>query len=203
VSCAAGRRCRDYDIAKPRSSRRLFCAVLCAPLFAQTTQTTPKRSERLQQSEVKQQQLQRTTQRVGEQLSGIITEFERNGIAGEDVNVLRAIRMVLGRLGDKEMAQVITLLQQAQQGPDDNTARKTVTEAYSGQKTIITQLKQLLLEYQRQQALLRDVDHVARTRAPAISEHARRRVAGAADGAEAVREFRRGREALLAAAGDR
>lgn len=109
--------------------------------------------DRLLQSQLKQQQIQRATQRVGEQLSSIITEFERNGIAGEDVKVLRAIRSVLARLGEKEMALVVTLLQQAQQAGDDVAAKKGVTEAYAGQKGIITQLKQLLLEYQRQQAL--------------------------------------------------
>lgn len=110
-------------------------------------------NDRLLQSTLKQQQIQRTTQRVGDQLSAIIEEFDRNGIAGEDVKVLRAIRLVLNRLSEKDMAQVLALLQQAQQAGDDTSAKKEVTQAYSGQKTIITQLKQLLLEYQRQQAL--------------------------------------------------
>jgi hypothetical protein len=109
--------------------------------------------DRLLQSELKQQQIQRTTQRVGEQLSAIIDEFERNGIAGDDVRVLRAIRSVLHRLSDKEMATVVAILQQAQKAGDDNTAKKGVVEAYASQKGIITQLNQLVLEYQRQHAL--------------------------------------------------
>jgi len=48
--------------------------------------------ERLLQQELKQQQLRTTTQRVGEQLGSILAEFDRNGISGEDVKVLRAIR---------------------------------------------------------------------------------------------------------------
>jgi uncharacterized protein YktA (UPF0223 family) len=134
----------------------LFLPLLCALALARgaaQAQAPALRHDRLLQTELKQQQIQRTTQRVGDQLSAIIEEFERNGIAGEDVKVLRAIRMVLGRLSEKEMGQVITLLQQAQKAPDDSGARKEITEAYSGQKTIITQMKQLLLEYQRQQAL--------------------------------------------------
>jgi hypothetical protein len=123
--------------------------AVALPAYAQA----PQGRERLLQSELKQQQIQRTTQRVGDQLSAIIGEFERNEIAGEDVKVLRAIRTVLARLSEKEMTQVITLLQQAQKADNDNSAKKGVSEAYSGQKTIITQLKQLLLEYQRQQAL--------------------------------------------------
>ena len=109
--------------------------------------------DRLLQSELKQQQIQRTTQRVGEQLSAIIDEFERNGIAGDDVRVLRAIRSVLHRLSDKEMAAVVAILQQAQKAGDDNSAKKGVVEAYASQKGIITQLNQLILEYQRQHAL--------------------------------------------------
>ena len=74
-------------------------AVLCAfswPVAA--AENSSPRGDRLLQSELKQQQIQRTTQRVGDQLSSIIEEFERNGITGEDVKVLRAIRLVLGRL---------------------------------------------------------------------------------------------------------
>src|SRR5215212_3262730 len=104
------------------------------PAFAQA----PQGRERLLQSELKQQQIQRTTQRVGNQLSAIISEFERNGIAGEDVKVLRAIQMVLSRLSEKDMVQVITLLQQAQKAGDDGVAKKEVMDAYSGQKAITT-----------------------------------------------------------------
>ena len=94
--------------------------------------------DRLLQSELKQQQIQRTTQRVGEQLSAIIDEFERNGIAGDDVRVLRAIRSVLHRLSDKEMATVVAILQQAQKAGDDNSAKKGVVEAYASQKGLYT-----------------------------------------------------------------
>ena len=136
----------------PRAAS-LLLALAISITAVTSADVAPQRSERLLQNQLKQQQIQRTTQRVGEQLSGIIGEFERNGINGEDVKVLRAIRTVLGRLSEKEMTQVVTLLEQAQKSGDDANAKKDVTQAYSGQKTIITQLKQLLLEYQRQQAL--------------------------------------------------
>ena len=93
---------------------KLFlCALVGLLAFAASTFAEVPRGDRLLQSELKQQQIQRTTQRVGDQLAIIISEFERNGIAGEDVKVLRAIRAVLNRLSEKEMAQVVTLLQQA------------------------------------------------------------------------------------------
>ena len=131
-----------------RAAAMLLVSALLLPLGLVGAST-----DRLLQSELKQQQIQRTTQRVSEQLSAIIEEFERNGIAGEDVRVLRAIRSVLHRLSEKEMAQVVALLQQAQKAGDDASAKKGVVEAYASQKGIITQLNQLILEYQRQHAL--------------------------------------------------
>jgi hypothetical protein len=154
----------EYLCFVPQSERRRIAAVpmrllklllLAACLAALTfaSRSVAAAPDALLQSELKQQQLQRTTQRVATQLSAIIDEFERNGIAGEDVRVLRAIRAVLGRLGEREMTQVIALLQQARGAGDDAAVKRTVAEAYANQKGIITQFKQLLLEYQRQQAL--------------------------------------------------
>src|SRR5688500_11133348 len=137
LSCRSLIECRAWRGSNRMTLPKLFpraLALLLAltiPAFAQAP-----RNDRLLQSELKQQQIQRTTQRVGDQLSAIIGEFERNGIAGEDVKVLRAIHMVLNRLSEQDMAQVVTLLQQAQKASDDNAAKKDVMEAYSGQKTI-------------------------------------------------------------------
>jgi hypothetical protein len=94
------------------------------------------------------------TQRIGEELGAIIGEFENNGLGeGEDVKVLRAIKNVLGKLSDKEMARVIDLLGSARGGDDPTKAKAKVAEAFGGQKTIVVELRQLLLEYQRQQEL--------------------------------------------------
>src|SRR4051812_25532790 len=112
----------------PKHFLCVFVFLLASAMFALAE---VPRGDRLLQSELKQQQIQRTTQRVGDQLSAIIGEFERNGIAGEDVKVLRAIRTVLNRLSEKEMAQVVTLLQQARTASDDNASKKNVIEAYS------------------------------------------------------------------------
>src|SRR5436190_2318406 len=109
--------------------------------------------DRMLQQEQKQQQLKSTTQRVASQLTSIIEEFQRNGIEGEDVKVLRTIGGVLGRLSDKDMERVLGLLQQARSSDDPNASTRTATDAYAGQKRIIIQLQQLVLEYQRQQAL--------------------------------------------------
>src|SRR6185436_9667715 len=106
-----------------------FRAALWLLAIALSASAQAPRNDRLLQSELKQQQIQRTTQRVGDQLSAIISEFDRNGIAGEDVKVLRAIHLVLNRLSEKEMAQVVGLLQRAQKAGDDSAAKKDVMEA--------------------------------------------------------------------------
>src|SRR5882762_18097 len=138
--------------------RFLLCGVLglSAILFGQTARAAEAPAlpnERLLQQELKQQQIRTTTQRVADQLTAIIDEFDRNGIAGEDVKVLQAIKCVLSQLTAKEMEKVVGFLQQARTATDPNASTRIASDAYAGQKMIITQLKQLVLEYQRQQAL--------------------------------------------------
>jgi hypothetical protein len=113
----------------------------------------PAGPETLAHQEQKQQQLKATTKRVGDQLEIIIAEFDRNGIAGEDVKVLRAIRTVLDKLSEKDMTRVVEFLQKARGSGETPASTQTATEAYAAQKSIIVQLQQLVLEYQRQQAL--------------------------------------------------
>jgi signal recognition particle subunit SEC65 len=110
-------------------------------------------ADRLRQSEVKQQMIRTQTGKVSEMLGFLVNEFERNGIGGDDVQILKAIQSVLGGLTDKEMHLVIGLLQEARSAGDPLAARKSVVNAYSGQKNIIVQLRQVLLEYQRRIAL--------------------------------------------------
>src|SRR4051794_33295797 len=65
-------------------------------------------AQRVRETERKQQTIRTQTQRLGEELTAIITEFDNNGMGqGEDVKVLRAIKSVLGNLSDREMARVI------------------------------------------------------------------------------------------------
>jgi PAX-interacting protein 1 len=139
---------RTLAVAVALASQALWGAltVVSAP-------ASPGLDQRVRESERKQQMIRTSTQRIGEDLSAIITEFENNGMGeGEDVKVLRAIKSVLGKLSDKEMARVIELLGAAR-GQDSNKTRSTVAEAFGGQKTIVVELRQLLLEYERQQEL--------------------------------------------------
>src|ERR1041385_2975234 len=129
-------------------------AVLClwaGPAFG--AESGLSASDRILQNELKQQQIRATTQRVGEQLGAVVAEFDRNGIGGEDVKTLKIIRGVLGYLTEKDMQTVIEYLQQARTASDAGGTSQKTSEAFAKQKAIILQLKQLVLEYQRQQAL--------------------------------------------------
>ena len=109
----------------------------------------------LLRQETTQQSIQEATARASTQLNQLVGEFERNGITGQDVEILKGIQSVLGKLSSQQMAEIVQLLQDARSaapGATSTTSGKIVT-AYSGQKAIIVQLRQILLEYQRQLAL--------------------------------------------------
>jgi len=75
-----------------------FAVILVLALQALPLCAADSSDRTFQQQELKQQQLKATTERVGQQLDAIIDEFDRNGISGQDVTVLRTIRNVLGTL---------------------------------------------------------------------------------------------------------
>lgn len=133
----------------------LLClaCVIWIKLPARSGETPGAASDPVLTQELKQQQIKSTTGKVGAQLEAVIAEFDRNGIAGEDVKVLRAICSVLDRLSQEDMQKVIGFLQQARAATNVAASTQQATEAYAGQKSIIVQLQQLVLEYQRQQAL--------------------------------------------------
>lgn len=133
--------------------------LLALAVAAFALSTTPARADlatsgdKLLQQELRQEQIKATTSRVGVQLGAVIEEYERNGLEGDDVVVLKAIRGVLDKLSDKEIARVVTLLQQTRTATDADAGRRNALDAFAGQKTVTVQLRALLLEYQRQQAL--------------------------------------------------
>src|SRR5688500_1523174 len=99
-------------------------AVVLSVLFAAVSSAWAAPGEPFLQQEVKQQQLKATTDRVGQQLDAIIDEFHRNGIAGQDVTVLRTIRNVLGTLSETDMQLVVQYLQNARATADANSSTK-------------------------------------------------------------------------------
>lgn len=138
-----------------KRTRRLACAITVAVAsLAPPLHAAPNRlADGVRQSESEQAQIKNQIQRATDDLTAIITELDRNGIAGEDVKTLVKIRDVLGDLTAKDMATVINLLQQARNSADPSKFRGDVTQAVVNQDQIIVKMKQLLLEYQRQQQL--------------------------------------------------
>ncbi len=128
----------------------LFIASLA--VVVHTMAATP--SDRIREGEVKQQQLQGDAGQLAGQLETMIGEYERNGLAGEDADTVRSLRDALQKLSSSEMKQVIDLLEKARAVTDAGEAKKTVSEAYASQKTILTQMQKLLAEHRRNQEAL-------------------------------------------------
>src|SRR3954466_12627074 len=72
-----------------------------------------KLADGIRQGETQQAQIKMQVQRATDDLTSIIAELNRNGIGGEDVKILSKIRDILGDLTAKDMATVISLLQEA------------------------------------------------------------------------------------------
>ena len=110
----------------------------------------PKNS--LLNQERKQQRIQDTTERTGEQLDSLIDEFNRNRLDGSDLDVIKAIRMVLGNLSKEQMNEIVGLLNGAREDTlkekNSASASAKVLTAYAGQKGVIVLVSRILLEYQ-------------------------------------------------------
>src|ERR1051326_6930410 len=126
--CALARPALSWLSLRGIRSLLLLSMIVMSAVGAETNAPP---GEGILQQELKQKQIRATTQRVAEQLGAIIAEFERNAIGGEDVKVLQAIRGVLGQLIEKEMEEVVRLLQQARQSTDPSASTKTATDAYA------------------------------------------------------------------------
>src|SRR5881392_226561 len=87
--------------------------------------------EQIRAGEAKQTQIKVQTQQVAVQLQSIIDEFKRNGLDGQDVEVLEAIRRVLGKLSETEMKKVIDALQEARAEANPAASKKAFAGAVS------------------------------------------------------------------------
>lgn len=145
------------ELAATRIGWRLATAVCWAGWAALAgwgaTTNAPAAEDRLLQQQLKQEQIRTGTQQVANRLAEVVAEFERNQLAGADLQRLAAVRRVLETLSDREMRQVIEALQQARQASDPVAGAQRATEAFAGQRAIVLQLEQLLAEYGRQHQL--------------------------------------------------
>ncbi len=136
----------------PHSSPRcLILACSIAALSGLTLHAEPAPTESIRDSEVKQQQLQGEATGLAGQLDGMIAEYARNGLSGEDVDTVKALRDSINRLSASEMQQIVAILQKAGGLADAGQAKKQVSEAFSAQKNLLVQMKRLLAQHQRDQ----------------------------------------------------
>src|SRR5437879_1793854 len=111
----------------------LFAAGILAIPIA-TFAANSKLADGIRQGETQQAQIKTQVQRATDDLTSIIAELNRNGIGGEDVKILTKIRDILGDLTAKDMATVISLLQEARGAVDTTKFHGDVTQAVVNQK---------------------------------------------------------------------
>jgi hypothetical protein len=121
----------------------LFSILVVPPVLA---------ADDLTESATRQQDIRSRTQTVAAEIDSIVNEFDANGLGGDDVKTLRAVKSVLGKLSEDQMQQVAHLLLQARDEKDPGSASSKIAEAYVGQKDIIAHLRALLIQYQRDQS---------------------------------------------------
>ena len=105
-------------------------------------------------SQARQGQIRSQTDEVGKSIDEMIEEYQLNGLGGEDLKALSAVRQILGNLSEQQMARVVELLGQARATEDGAKSRQLAATAVADQKSIVAQLRRLLIEFQKQQAML-------------------------------------------------
>ena len=93
-------------------------------------------------------------------LAELVDEFARNGLAGTDVEILNGMQSVLGKISAELMPEIVTQLKAARTGEDETGKRSQALTAYANQKSAAFQMRQVLLEYQRQLALYQLAERV-------------------------------------------
>ncbi len=139
-----------------------------------------------------QVQLRTQTQRVAGEIDAVILEFQRNGLSeGQDIETLKGVRAILGKLSGSQMEQVIQLLQQARNTGDAAQSRENVVKAVKGQQDVVSNLQALLTTYKHQQQMYQLAAKFAQTGRPAGIESRLGDRAGAVDAGQAARATRR------------
>jgi hypothetical protein len=116
----------------------------------------------LRDAQTQQEHLRAESQHICEQLDSLVAEFHDNGLeGGTDFKTLVAIRAVVGNLTEKQMSQVISLLDRAGAAGGSQAIRLAV-DAHTDQNNILAQLQTLLKQYQQQQSIVDFADRFAK-----------------------------------------
>ena len=105
----------------------------------------------IRESEQKQAHIQGETKLLADTLDAMLGEYERNNLAGDDAASVRRVRESLGSLSATEMRQVVDMLQRARAATSPDAAVKTVADAFTVQKQIVTAIQRILAEHMREQ----------------------------------------------------
>ncbi len=108
-------------------------------------------ADRYRENEQKQEALAGEARQLIGGLDAMLGEYERNGLAGEDVSVVERLKAEIAQLSTADMRQVVDLLQRARAVQDPGASTKTAADAFSAQKQIVTAIQKILAEHARQQ----------------------------------------------------
>ena len=129
----------------------LGLALLPLWLSAATpTSTKVKNNINLTRQKAGQQRIGDSIRRVGSQLDGLIGEYARNGLEGDDVDALKRFRGMLNKLTESEISKILKQLETSDL-LKKNTPEDSVFGAFNDQKSVITKLNTIYLEWQQEQ----------------------------------------------------
>ena len=100
-----------------------------------------------------QQRIEDSTATSAALLAELVDEFGRNDLKGSDVEILSGIQKVIGNVSGDLMPEIVGQLNAARTGLNAPGRRVEALNAYAGQKSASYQMRQVLLEYERQLAL--------------------------------------------------
>ncbi len=110
--------------------------------------------EQARASGVRQGEIQAGTQKLGAELDSMIDEYQRNGLAGDDLKNLKDLRGTISKLSDDDMRQILAILQTAGAKSDPQGVLKALADAYSRQKGMLSRLHEILAAYADDQEAL-------------------------------------------------
>jgi len=143
----------DCFAAQPSSSPQPPPGITSKNKGASTTEIA-------REGAAKQEQIQSSSQKLGNELSAMIDEYERNGLNGDETKNLKSLKGVISRLSDADMEKIVVLLRSAAEPADEKTAISAISGAYAQQKGVLVQLKQILAAYAAEQEALELADNV-------------------------------------------
>ncbi|SVC83000.1 uncharacterized protein METZ01_LOCUS335854, partial [marine metagenome] len=109
-----------------------------------------KKSTGLIQQRNGQTNIKASLKRVETQLNGIIAEYGRNRLEGDDLNALKRFQGMLSKLTDEEITKILKQLEDSNLLKGDKT-KDSALLAFDTQKNVITELNTIYLEWQQEQ----------------------------------------------------